>query len=133
MRRSPLKGRPAMTLRNPAGRFSRTGASCLATMVVAAVAFTGAQSKSVAPVAPAALQKLLPTSDGWTGGAARADVAEMSPEAKYSFTSQTFTKDDQRVKITLADTGFSADCLAALATMVVTMPDDYSGEVGGLA
>ena len=123
-----------MMLRNPASRFLTAGVCCLATMFVAAVALRGAaQAKTVPPVAPAALQKLLPTIDGWTGGVARGDVVEISPDAKYSFASQTFTKDDQRVKLTLADTGLSTDSLTALATMVVTMPDDYSGEVGGLA
>jgi hypothetical protein len=123
-----------MMLRNAAGRFSTTCTGGLVTSFVAAAVLAGAaQTKAVPPVAPAALQKLLPTIDGWTGGVARADLVEISPDAKYSFASQTFTKDDQRVKLTLADTGFSTDSLAALATMVLSMPEDYSGDVGGLA
>jgi len=123
-----------MMLRNAAGRFSTTCVCYLATMFFASVALSGAaQTKAVPPVAATALQKLLPTVDGWTGGVARGDLVEISPDAKYSFASQTFTKGDQRVKLTLADTGFSTDSLAALATMVVSMPDDYSGDVGGLA
>lgn len=123
-----------MMLRNAARRFSTTCASGLVTsFAVAAVLAGAAQTKAVPPVAPAALQKLLPTVDGWTSGVARADLIELSPEAKYSFASVTLTKADQRVKLTLADTGFSADCLGALATMVVTMPEDYSGTVGALA
>ena len=123
-----------MTLRNTAGRFSMACACWLAIMVVAAVALRGAaQTKPVPPVAPAALQKLLPAVDGWTSGVARADLVDISPENKYSFASTTFTKDDARVKLTIADTGFSADSLAALATMVMSMPEDYSGTVGGMA
>lgn len=102
-------------------------------LMVAAVAASTGQTKPVPPVAAAALQKLLPTVDGWASGAARADLVEISPDAKYSFASVTFTKDDLRVKLTLADTGFSPDSLIALATMIITMPDDYSGEVQGLA
>jgi hypothetical protein len=91
------------------------------------------QEKAVPPVAAAALQKLLPSIDGWTSGVARADLVEISPSAKYSYTNVTFTKADVRVKLTLADTGFSSDSLTALAAMVVTMPEDYAGQVGALA
>ena len=120
-----------MTSRNP-GRSSWVQTCWVVVTLVLAAAFS-AQNKVVAPVTAAALQKLLPTVEGWTNGVARADVIEISPGAKYSIATVTITKDDLRVRITLADTGFSPDSLTALATMVVTMPDDYSGQVGTLA
>ena len=46
----------------------------------------------------------------------------LSPEAKYTFASVTFTKADLRVKLMLSDTGRAPDGLNALAMMVVTMP-----------
>ena len=123
----------AMTPRSLAGRCSWRYV-CLGAVTFAAIE-TGsiaAQTKTVPPVSAAALQKLLPAVDGWTSGVARADLVEISADAKYSFASVTLTKEDLRVKLTLADTGFSPDILTALATMVITMPDDYSGQVGGL-
>jgi hypothetical protein len=116
-----------MIPRNPARFFSVLCAPVLA------MTLAGAQSKAVPPVAAAALEKLLPTIDGWTSGATRSDLVELSPEAKYSFASVSLTKGDQRVKLTLADTGGSADSLGALATMVVSMPEDYSGDVGDMS
>ncbi|HKV99703.1 MAG TPA: hypothetical protein VJN96_07760 [Vicinamibacterales bacterium] len=116
-----------MALRNPLG-------NPLAIILAGTVAVASAsQTKAVPPVAPAALQKLLPAIDGWTSGVARADLVELSPETKYSFANMTFTRNDQRVKLTLADTGFSSDSLAALAMMVVSMPDDFSGQVGDMS
>jgi len=123
-----------MNLRNPARASSHVVACALAVTVVGAVCVRAAgQSKAVPPVAAAALEKLLPTIDGWTSGATRADLVELSADSKYSFASVTLTKADQRVKLTLADTGSSADSLGALATMVVSMPDDYSGDVGDMS
>ena len=121
-----------MTFRRPVVRLLWVSACCgLATMLELS-AFAQAQ-KPVPPVAPAALQKLLPAIDGWTSSVPRADLIELSADAKYSVATVTLTKDTHRVRLSLADTGFSADSLAALATMVVTMPDDYAGEVGGMA
>jgi hypothetical protein len=122
-----------MTSRNPAGRCSWVDACCTLAALVAAAAFAPAQNKTVPPVAAASLQKLMPAVDGWTAGIARADLIEISPEAKYSVASQTFTKDDQRVRLTIADTGFSPESLTALASMIVAMPEDYAGQVGSLA
>ena len=121
-----------MTLRNPARACSMICVSTLALAGAVSITIAG-QSKTVPPVAAAALEKLLPTIEGWTSGAARSDMVEVSPDAKYSFASVTLTKGDQRVKLTLADTGASSDSLTALATMVVTMPDDYSGQVGDMS
>src|SRR5947207_1270110 len=90
----------------------------------------GAQT-TVAPVAAAALQKLLPTIDGWTNGAVRADKVDMSADAVYTFASVTLTKADSRVKLQLSDSATSADTLSALASIVTSMPSDFAGNVGG--
>jgi len=110
--------------------------TCLFAFVLAAlgtIVSISTQAKPVAPVAAAALEKLLPSVDGWTRGAVRTDQIVISPDAKYSYASVTFTKDDFRVKVTLADTGFMADSLMALATMVMTMPEGFSSDVQGAA
>ena len=121
-----------MTIRRPVARplwvCAVWGLAALADAAVSAQA-----QKPVPPVAAAALAKLLPTVDGWTSSVPRADLIELSADAKYSVATVTLTKDTHRVRLSLADTGFSADSLAALATMVVTMADDYAGEVGGMA
>jgi hypothetical protein len=123
-----------MMMRRPVDRFWWVRACWFVMICVSLAGFTHIdQVKAVPPVAAAALQKLLPSIDGWTSGVARADLVEISADAKYSFASLNFTKDDLRVKLTLADTGSSADGLTALAAMVVTMPEDYAGQVGGLA
>jgi hypothetical protein len=95
--------------------------ACWAVLAFVSVA---AQTKTVPPVAAAALQKLLPALEGWTTGIARADLIEITPQAKYSVASQSFTRSDQRVRLTIADTGFSQESLTALASMIVTMPDE---------
>ena len=124
----------AMTLRSRVGRCSWVHV-CLGAATFAAVGTwsVAAQTKTVPPVAAASLQKLLPAVEGWTPGIARADLIEITPAAKYSVASQSFTKSDQRFRLTIADTGFSQESLTALASMIVTMPDDYAGEVGSLA
>jgi len=120
-----------------AGRITwARGRSC-ALLIIALGAATGTptraqtQNKPVPPVAAAALQKLLPAVDGWANGASRADLVELSPDAKYSFASVALTKDAFRVKLQLADSGFHPDVLLVIATMVATMPEGYSGEASG--
>ena len=104
----------------------------IAALVVASVLPASArQNKSVTPVPAATLQKLLPVIDGWTATPPRADLVVLSPDASYSVASTTLIKDATRVKVTLADTGGSADTLAALAMIVVSMPDDFSESVSG--
>ena len=125
-----------MPWHDPAGQaFSARRYACvmlvLALGSIPAVTRAQTQNKPVPPVAAAALQKLLPVIDGWTSGVARADLVELSPEAKYTFASVTLTKGDFKVKLQLADSGSSADVLLVIATMVATLPQDYSGDVSG--
>ena len=122
-----------MTFRSPVGRTRWVSASWVMSACVAAAAFDQAAQKPVPPVAAVVLQKLLPAIDGWTSGVARTDLVEMSADAKYSIATVTLTKEGHRVRLSIADTGFSSDSLTALATMVMTMPEDYAGDVGGMA
>jgi len=86
-------------------------------------------SKGVRLVTPAVLAKLLPTPNGWTRGEVRSGQIDISPECVYTTASVPLTQGEMRVKITLADTGSHADVLIALATLVVTLPEDCVQEV----
>jgi hypothetical protein len=79
-------------------------------------------------VTPAALQNLLPVIEGWSRGELRATEIE-NPDCRYTFATASYTKDDMRLKVTLADTESSSNALAALAAMVVTLPDDYNQKI----
>lgn len=105
----------------------------LTSVFVAASIFSASasQNKPATPVPAATLQKLLPVVDGWTGTPPRTDLVVMSPDVTYSFASTTLVKDAVRVKVTLSDTGGSADTLTALAVVVVSMPEDFSESVSG--
>ncbi len=104
-----------------------------ASIALAAAAPAAAQTRTVPPVPPAALEKLLPAVDGWTSAPPRAMAVDVSADAKYTLASVVLTRDDARVKLQLSDTGFSSECLLALAAMVVSLPEDYAGDVGGAA
>lgn len=80
-------------------------------------------------VAPAVLEKLLPSPEGWTRGVVRAMQTEITQECSYSSASISFTKDEMKVKLTLADTGAHQESLLALAMMVMTLPDNYTDDV----
>ena len=77
-------------------------------------------------VAPAALQTLLPAPDGWTKARAGSEVIALSPQTSYASANVLFTKDTMTLRVTLADTGGVKDTLISLATMVMTLPEDYS-------
>jgi hypothetical protein len=94
----------------------------------APIAATSGQSPTVTPVAPTALQKLLPSADGWTSTPIRANQIVMSPEATYTFANVTMMKDEWRVKVQVSDTGGSSDSLTALAMVVICPPSDYTAE-----
>lgn len=79
-------------------------------------------------VAPTALQNVLPVLEGWTRGEPRAAEVDY-PDCRYTFATAVYTRGETRLKVTLADTDASSNALAALATMVVTLPDDYSEKI----
>jgi hypothetical protein len=87
-------------------------------------------------IAPAALAKLLPAFEGWTKGEARSSQIDLTSECCYTFASAPYTKDEFRLKLTIADTGSREEPLLALASMVVTLPEDCvemwdSGKMSG--
>ena len=103
----------------------------LAVAVLGASVTTSGQTSTVTPVAPASLQALLPSIEGWTSLPARANQIALSPEASYSFASVTLTKDEWRVKVQLSDTGGSSDSLTALAMVVICPPGDLTSDMPG--
>ena len=95
----------------------------------APITATGGQSPTVTPVAPAALQTLLPSVVGWTNTPIRASQIVMSPESTYTFASFTLSKGDWNVKLQLSDTGGSSDSLTALAMVVICPPGDLTSDM----
>ena len=89
------------------------------------------QTSTVTPVAAAALQKLIPSFEGWTSGPIRGNQITLSPEAIYTFASVAITKDEWRVKVQISDTGGSADSLTALAMVVICPPSEFTSDMPG--
>ncbi len=96
---------------------------------VAARAPQGTPPKPTTPVTVKALQALLPAPIGWDLARSGGNQVAISDSCTYAFADATFLNGDLKVRVTLADTGFNADSLAALATMVVSFPDDYSDTI----
>ena len=123
------------TVRHPAHSSSSLSpwlTALIAAFTVASVfPASASQNKSATPVPAATMEKLLPVVDGWTATPPRTDLVVLSPDASYSVASTTLIKEAVRVKVTLADTGGSGDTLAMLATIVVSMPEDFSDSVSG--
>ena len=106
--------------------------TCTVFLIVAPAAAQGAKPAAGGAahlVAPAVLAKLLPAPDGWTKGDIRSSQIEISAECTYTAACLPLTKDDLRLKVTVADTGSHTEALIALATLVVTLPDDCVQEV----
>ena len=80
-------------------------------------------------VAPAALAKLLPAPDGWSKGEIKPNQVDDASGCNYTVASVVYTKDDLRLRITIADTGAHTDSLMAVAPMIATLPDDFDGKV----
>ena len=107
----------------------RTVAVALVVICSAApIAGSGTAASSPGLVDPAVLQPLLPTPDGWTIGRQRSDRI-LNPDCTYSFAEVVLTRGDMNVRVTVADTDGNADTLMSLATMILTLPEDFIGEV----
>jgi hypothetical protein len=72
------------------------------------------------------LQTLLPAPEGWTKVGGRIAEVSITEKLAYTYADAVFTKDAMRVRVTAADTDGAADVLSAIATMVVTLPDDFT-------
>ena len=107
-----------------------TVATIMAITHAATPAPEGGQSPPIVPiVAVTVLKPLLPAPAGWTKGSIEADRAVLSDTCSYTFAYAIYTKDTTSVRVTVADTGSDPGSLAVLATMVVTFPDDYVGQI----
>ena len=79
-------------------------------------------------VDPAVLESLLPQPDGWS--VVRQQSKHVATgEMTHSFADAVFRNGAMNVRVTIADTGGNETSLIALATMVMTLPDDFTGEV----
>jgi len=113
----------------------RTLATALTTLTAAATVTLAAQSSPQAPGAAekplpaAALEPLLPAPQGWTRIKAGGNQVTVSESCGYSFADATYTKDGMKVRLTLADTGRNEEGLSVVATMVVSLPENYVGDV----
>jgi hypothetical protein len=72
------------------------------------------------------LQTLLPSPEGWTRIGGRIAEVSISDKTAYTYADAVFTKDAMRARVTIADTDGAADVLSFIATMVVTLPDDFT-------
>ena len=80
-------------------------------------------------VDPTVLQPLIPAApDGWTISRARADRID-NADLTFSFAEAMFTKGEMSIRLTVADTGGVDQALNVLATMVMTLPEDFVGDV----
>lgn len=75
---------------------------------------------------PAELAKLLPAPAGWVKGEARTSQVDISATCSYTTASVTYTRDDQRLKVTIADTDAHQEGLLALVPMIMTLPDGHT-------
>jgi hypothetical protein len=98
-----------------------------ATMVVAQDA--QAPAKTVPTVAVAVLRPLLPAATGWTTERSGASQVELSDTCAYPVADATYTHNGMRIKLKLVDSGRNPDSLMAIATMVMTLPEDYSDDM----
>ena len=78
---------------------------------------------------PAALAKLLPAPDGWTRDEPTLNQIDDASGCNYTVASAVYTRNELRVKITIADTGAHAESLMAVASMIAILPDGYSDTV----
>ena len=85
--------------------------------------------KKVVPVvAPAALEPLLPASlEGWTKG--RSTSNRVTDGCTYAFANTVYTNGDAKLRVTVADTGFDADALMTVATIVLSFPAGHTERI----
>lgn len=97
-------------------------------LIVAAASPTASQDqpKKVVPVvAPAALEPLLPAAlEGWTK--ARSTSNRVTDGCTYAFADTVYMHRDAKLRVTVADTGFDADALMTVATIVLSFPAGHT-------
>lgn len=79
----------------------------------------------VTVIAPTALEPLLPAAiDGWTK--IRSISYRVNDGCAYAFADALFVNGDAKLRVTVADTGFDADALMAVATIVRSFPAGHT-------
>jgi hypothetical protein len=100
-------------------------------LIVASAAPTAWQDqpKRVVPVvAPAALEPLVPAAiEGWTK--VRSTSNRVSDGCVYAFADTVYANGDAKLRVTVADTGFDADALATVATIVMSFPAGHTEKI----
>ena len=100
-------------------------------LIVAAASPTAWQDqpKKVVPVvAPAVLEPLLPASlEGWTK--TRSSSNRVVDGCAYAFAETVYTNGDAKLRVTVADTGFDADALMTVATIVLSFPAGHTEKI----
>ena len=91
-----------------------------------ALANTTPTPPPVEPVAPEKLSALLPEVAGWTRGASRSETVPVP--ARYSRAEAHYTRGDQSVELTLADSGFQPLILAPISVSLGSGSSERSGE-----
>jgi hypothetical protein len=84
------------------------------------------QARKVVPVvAPAALEPFLPAAlEGWTK--VRSTSNRVTDGCAYAFADAVFVNGDAKLRVTIADTGFDADALMTVATIVLSFPAGHT-------
>jgi hypothetical protein len=117
-----------MTLRTFATTFTTLAAVVVNGTIAAQTAPQGIpRTEKLVPTA--SLEPLLPAPEGWTRTRAGGDRVTVSESCGYSFADATYMKDGMKVRLTLADTGRNDEALGVLATMVISLPENYVGTV----
>lgn len=88
-----------------------------------------AAQSTVPTVSPAALRTMLPALDGWTSTRVTAERMDRDAECTYAFAEGVYVNGDAKIRVTVADTAMTPDALMALASLVKTLPEGYTGTV----
>ena len=100
-------------------------------LIVSSAALTAWQDqpKKVVPVvAPAALEPLLPAAiEGWTK--VRSTSNRVTDGCAYAFADTVYANGDAKLRVTVADTGFDADALMTVATIVMSFPAGHTEKI----
>jgi hypothetical protein len=86
---------------------------------------TGAAAKVVPTVALKALAALVPDVAGWEKVRTGGNQVTVSSTCGYTFADASFTKGEMKVRLTLADTGFSPDAIDILAALITSFPENH--------
>jgi len=88
--------------------------------------------KKVVPlVAPAALEPLLPVGlEGWTTLRVSSNRVAAADACAWAFAEGIYTNGGNKLRVTIADTGFDSDALMILATIVMSFPAGHTETIG---